>query len=161
MKLKNICCMGAAIIIALSIGSGCTSGGMSQDSGAPATAPTAFDTAQTAGTWATCPICGMLEKIAADTPGSEYHGKYYYFCSSACKDAFDTDPASNKVTAPSSFDQEMPEGTWVTCSVCTSGMEFQIDATRPVSLYNGKYYYFCRDACKTAFDADPETYINR
>ena len=64
-----------------------------------------------------------------------------------------------KEAAPKAFDQAMPDGTWATCPVCPSGMEFQIDATRPMSQYDGKYYYFCKAACKDAFDANPAQYV--
>lgn len=31
--------------------------------------------------------------------------------------------------------------------------------TTPSSTYQGRTYYFCRPACKTAFDQDPARYV--
>lgn len=40
------------------------------------------------------PVCAM-EVNESDAAGkSEYEGKTYYFCSAACKRAFDADPAT-------------------------------------------------------------------
>jgi YHS domain-containing protein len=38
----------------------------------------------------------------------------------------------------------------------------QVDEKSPAgtSEYEGKTYYFCSPGCKTAFDKDPEKYIN-
>lgn len=55
-------------------------------------APVAFDKAQPEGTAATCPVTGEKFKIAKDNSFSEYKGKFYYFCCSACKPKFDADP---------------------------------------------------------------------
>ena len=160
--MRNSCLLVAVITIAVSICTSCGGGsGMNQDTSpsAPTTAPKAFDEAMPVGTWATCPDCGMVLKIAADTPSVQYHGKYYYFCSGMCKDHFDADPTSYKVAAPKAFDHAMPDGTWATCPVCPSGMEFQIDSTRPMTEYNGKFYYFCKAMCQENFNANPESYI--
>lgn len=48
---------------------------------------------------ATDPVCGM-EMSRADAEGaSQYHGHLYFFCSRACKDEFDDDPASYQATS--------------------------------------------------------------
>lgn len=41
------------------------------------------------------------------------------------------------------------------------GME--VDENNPVAVseYKGKKYYFCSKACKTAFDKEPEKYVNK
>lgn len=37
------------------------------------------------------PVCGM--KVKEDTPlKSQYGGKTYYFCNTACKESFDKNP---------------------------------------------------------------------
>ena len=28
------------------------------------------------------------------------------------------------------------------------------------TIYNGKYYYFCAEGCKKAFEADPKKYVS-
>ena len=38
-------------------------------------------------------ICGMQVDPATAAGKSEYKGKTYYFCSTACKTRFDSDPA--------------------------------------------------------------------
>jgi YHS domain-containing protein len=40
----------------------------------------------------TDPVCGMMVGRQNVADKSEYQGKTYYFCSSACKDRFDTNP---------------------------------------------------------------------
>jgi P-type Cu+ transporter len=39
------------------------------------------------------PVCGMTVSRSDVSGESEYQGKPYYFCSPACKERFDTDPA--------------------------------------------------------------------
>ena len=39
------------------------------------------------------PVCGMAVEAAKAAAASIHDGKTYYFCASACKDAFDADPA--------------------------------------------------------------------
>ncbi len=41
------------------------------------------------------------------------------------------------------------------------GMEVGRDTAAASSQYNGKTYYFCAEACRQAFDRDPEKYIRR
>jgi YHS domain-containing protein len=38
------------------------------------------------------PVCGM-EVDPSDALSTEYQGKTFYFCSEACKQQFDSDPA--------------------------------------------------------------------
>ena len=38
------------------------------------------------------PICGMQVEEADAAGQSDYEGKTYYFCSSGCKEKFETDP---------------------------------------------------------------------
>ncbi|MDD5307624.1 MAG: YHS domain-containing protein [Deltaproteobacteria bacterium] len=58
----------------------------------PGTAPTAFDTEAPVGAKATCPVTKNGLTVAADTPKSQYQGKWYYFCCPACKPQFDANP---------------------------------------------------------------------
>lgn len=39
------------------------------------------------------PVCGMQVEEADAAGQSEHEGKTYYFCSTACKDRFDQNPA--------------------------------------------------------------------
>ena len=39
------------------------------------------------------PVCGMAVGRGDFSGSSEYQGKPYYFCSPACKEVFDADPA--------------------------------------------------------------------
>jgi YHS domain-containing protein len=43
---------------------------------------------------ATDPVCGMRVDTDDAASTAEYDGKTYYFCSSACHDAFVADPIS-------------------------------------------------------------------
>jgi YHS domain-containing protein len=38
------------------------------------------------------PVCGMIVDEKRQKFKSDYKGKTYYFCSSACKSTFDNDP---------------------------------------------------------------------
>lgn len=40
------------------------------------------------------------------------------------------------------------------------GMQVKIQKTVLQSEYRGQMYYFCTVACRTAFDAHPEKYVN-
>jgi Cu+-exporting ATPase len=39
------------------------------------------------------PVCGMAVSRSDVSGESQYQGKPYYFCSPACKERFDADPA--------------------------------------------------------------------
>ena len=39
-------------------------------------------------------------------------------------------------------------------------MEVEEQSAAATSEYKGKTYYFCAPGCKTAFDKDPEKYLN-
>lgn len=55
------------------------------------------------------------------------------------------------------FDKEQKEGSEAVCPVTKE--KFKITKGTPYSKYKDKYYYFCCDACKPAFDKDPEKYL--
>ncbi|SHF67473.1 YHS domain-containing protein [Modicisalibacter ilicicola DSM 19980] len=38
------------------------------------------------------PVCGMTISFETAATGSEYQGKRYYFCATACRDQFQADP---------------------------------------------------------------------
>ena len=39
------------------------------------------------------------------------------------------------------------------------GMEVDRDSAAATSQYQGRTYYFCEQACKEKFDANPEQYV--
>ncbi|ERS91664.1 YHS domain-containing protein [Modicisalibacter ilicicola DSM 19980] len=39
------------------------------------------------------PVCGMQVSYKTAAAESDYHGKHYYFCATACREQFDADPA--------------------------------------------------------------------
>jgi YHS domain-containing protein len=39
------------------------------------------------------------------------------------------------------------------------GMPIEETKAAGTSLYNGRLYYFCSTACKTAFDQNPSAYV--
>jgi YHS domain-containing protein len=39
------------------------------------------------------------------------------------------------------------------------GMEVEPGRTKLVSVYKGHSYWFCAEACRSAFEADPEKYL--
>jgi YHS domain-containing protein len=41
------------------------------------------------------------------------------------------------------------------------GMDVEPDKAAARSDFKGQTYYFCAEACKTKFDADPEKYLSR
>jgi YHS domain-containing protein len=49
----------------------------------------------------TDPVCGMQIDSATAAGSSEYKGQRYFFCSTACKTSFDSDPAKYAGALPS------------------------------------------------------------
>ncbi len=73
--------------------------------------------------------------------------------------AQDVEAPAEAAKAPAAFDG-MPEvGTKAYCLVMDT--EFEVAAGTQLSEYNGKTYVFCCPGCKTKFDADPESFINK
>ncbi len=56
------------------------------------------------------PVCGMTVSRGDFAGSSEYQGKPYYFCSPACKERFDADPASYVIPPrrPDPTEEETP-----------------------------------------------------
>jgi len=46
------------------------------------------------------PVCGMTVSRNDGFGQSEYQGKPYYFCSPACKESFDAEPARYAIQQP-------------------------------------------------------------
>ena len=45
-----------------------------------------------------CPVCSMPVEITDETPKSTHDDETYYFCSEACKQSFDREPAKYLAT---------------------------------------------------------------
>ena len=97
-------------------------------------------------TQVTDPVCGMSVD-SSTAVNTTYKGTSYYFCCSKCEAKFEKDPEAylSDVVGTSADDL-----------VC--GMT--VDPTMALStVYNGKTYYFCSDACKEQFVQDPQRYL--
>lgn len=93
MKKLTVLTVLAVFVLALSavaIADNCK--GHDKDKKDKAKAPKVFDSAQKAGTKATCPVMGGELTIDEKTLHSEYKGKHVYFCCAGCKPQFDADP---------------------------------------------------------------------
>jgi len=136
------------------------------------------------------PVCGMeISPQKAQKTGREslYQGKTYYFCSDACKQAFDANPEryarqtktlTVEHATPHARPHEvrhggkrlespvaMPSATVVSatpqadpvCGMNVNPKEAQVAKRK--SVYRGETYYFCSDQCEQAFDANPGRYL--
>ena len=69
-------------------------------------------------------------------------------------------PVGGEGAAPAAaFDSAPPAGTKAKCPV--SGETFTVAADSPRSEHGGKHYAFCCPPCKTKFDAQPTSFINK
>jgi len=115
-------------------------------------------------TSATDPVCGMmvdeLKAKAADRV-SQYQGQTYCFCSDACKQRFDADPAKclakDKSPAMAMTTSESTDPTDPVCGMMVDAVKAK--AAGRLSQYQGQTYYFCNDGCKKRFDADPAKWL--
>jgi YHS domain-containing protein len=106
------------------------------------------------------PVCNMkVDEAKARLGGrlTEHGRKTIYFCNPACKEKFDRDPAKYMPAAqsdPQARDGKALDpvcGMWVT--------EAKARAAGRHSNYQGKTYFFCNDACKEEFDANPKQFL--
>jgi YHS domain-containing protein len=81
---------GAILVLAIGLLALAAAGALAAEKAAKP--PVAFDSPQSPGVQATCPVTGETFTIAKDTASSQYKGKYYYFCCPSCKPDFDKDP---------------------------------------------------------------------
>jgi Cu+-exporting ATPase len=76
-----------------------------------------------------------------------YKGKVYYFCSDACRRAFERNPDY--------YLEHGPTGKDPVCSM-------EVPETVPYKFtYKGVTYYFCCEDCLEEFKSDPEYYVSR
>lgn len=94
-------------------------------------------------------VCGMIVDEKTAPAKTSYQGADYYFCATYCKEAFEKEP------------QKFIEGTKklgeTVDPVC--GMMVEIPHAAVMSVYQGRFIYFCNVACKEKFDASPEKFL--
>lgn len=132
----------------------------------------------------TDPVCGMkIDPATAKGGKSTFQGTEYFFCSPKCKTKFDDNPSayvqgesqSCHMTTPTPENdkahaehgsccapkaKEPAADQLVTDPVC--GMKINPQTAKGgKSTVDGKDYFFCNPKCKTKFDADPQSYIQK
>jgi YHS domain-containing protein len=119
------------------------------------------------------PVCGMSIDPAPASQRAEFGGATYYFCSAACRSAFESDPSKYTVREPALVGQAT-HGGHQAFSGQGDDMESTGTATDPVcgmmvntrtaeyrSFRGDETYYFCSAGCKERFDKDPDKYLAR
>ncbi len=98
----------------------------------------------------TDPVCGMtIDPKTAKGGKSTFEGQDYFFCNPKCKTKFDADPKAYVQKASTVVDP-----------VC--GMTIDPKTAKGgKSTFEGKDYFFCNPKCKTKFDADPKSYLQK
>lgn len=112
------------------------------------------------------PVCGMNVDPATAGYRSDQEGRTYYFCSDGCRTMFEADPGKYPGTpeaAPSACcggheAETAPQAALVKDPVC--GMSVDPATATHRTRFDGRDYYFCRDACLQKFEADPGKYLN-
>jgi Cu+-exporting ATPase len=94
-------------------------------------------------------VCGMIVDEKSAPAKTEYEGKLYYFCADYCRQAFDKEP------------RKYIEGAreWGEAKDPVCGMTVQIPQAAAMSVYKGKFIYFCNVSCKEKFDAAPDKFM--
>ena len=94
-------------------------------------------------------VCGMIVDEKSAPAKTDYEGNHYYFCADYCRQAFDKEPRKYIEGAKEWGEAKDP--------VC--GMTVQIPQAAAMSVYKGKFVYFCNVSCKEKFDADPDKFM--
>jgi Cu+-exporting ATPase len=94
-------------------------------------------------------VCGMVVDEKSAPASSTYGGNEYHFCATYCRDVFNKEPEK--------FINGVKEWGKATDPVC--GMQIDIADAAAMSIHKGRFIYFCNNACKEKFDADPEKYL--
>jgi membrane fusion protein, copper/silver efflux system len=121
------------------------------------------------------PICGMeVDEGKAKAQGlvSEHDGKTWLFCTPACKQAFDRDPATaaakaHALTEPTAVEPHPAKAAGTMAfhmedPVC--GMDVDPDEAARLGLisnFQGAPFAFCSPECKQIFDKDPRAVLTR
>ncbi len=126
------------------------------------------------------PVCGMEVDPATTTKHATLNGTTYYFCSTACRSAFERDPAtytaksvavrqavlgghglangSNHMNeAVEAGGGDVSQETTAIDPVC--GMTVITATAEYRSFHKGTAYYFCSQRCKESFDKEPEKHM--
>lgn len=104
-------------------------------------------------------VCGMNFTSTYCCEVTEYNGIIYYFCSTDCRQKFDSNPdkyISNTVTLNKTAKAEIE---WARDPVCRDMI--QISDAKAMSLHKGTTYYFCCPICKREFDKNPTAYSDK
>ena len=134
------------------------------------------------------PVCGMtVDEGSARAAGrtADHGGATYFFCADVCKEKFLKEPgkylkgkkgveAQSPAATVAHGAKEGPPGHDMPATEVAPGAEVAIDpvcgmtvataearAAGRVSRHRGATRYFCTDACKRAFDKEPEKYPGR
>src|SRR3989449_4209203 len=114
------------------------------------------------------PVCGMSVDPATATQQANFDGETHYFCSAACRSAFESDPSRYTVRTAALVGQQqgfggqgddMESTRTATDPVC--GMMVNTRTAEFRSFRGGDTYYFCSAGCKERFDKDPDKYLAR
>ena len=95
-------------------------------------------------------VCGMIVNPESAPARTNYEGKEYSFCTAYCKEVFDKNPQK--------FVQDSRNWSKAIDPVC--GMRVPIPLAGAMSIYRGRFIYFCNMRCKEEFEAFPDKYIN-
>jgi len=94
-------------------------------------------------------VCGMIVDEESAPAKTTYKGGKYHFCAAYCRDVFSRTP------------EKFINGSklWGTATDPVCSMTVEIPEAAAMSVYKGKFIYFCNQACKEKFDSDPEKYL--
>ena len=119
------------------------------------------------------PVCGMEVDPGTATENATFTGTTYYFCSTACRSAFERDPATytaKSVAVPQAvlaghgqangsnhMNEAFEAGGGDVAQEATAidpvcGMTVITATAEYRSFHQGKAYYFCSQRCKETFD---------
>jgi YHS domain-containing protein len=119
------------------------------------------------------PVCGMSVDPTTAKEQIEFEGSTYYFCSPACRSAFEKDPArytaqvlqvehaghlSHSHAVAAVPGEKMERERVAIDPVC--GMSVDTEHAEYRSFQKGDTYYFCSAGCKETFDKNPGKYIS-
>jgi uncharacterized protein len=118
------------------------------------------------------PVCGMSIDLSTAKEQIEYEGARYYFCSPACRSAFEKEPTrytaqlahgeyadhlSHSLVVAATPGGHMERPSSAIDPVC--GMSVDPEHAEYRSSQKGETYYFCSASCKETFDKDPGKYV--
>src|SRR3990167_1625365 len=109
------------------------------------------------------PICGMTVNPEKIKHNAVYQGSTYYFCSSACKETFERNPAQHAASIPITPTPMQPSDMSTAAVSNETGTAkdpicgMVVDKAKSLRTERaGRNYYFCSDNCLRTFES-PET----